>query len=212
MDSQLLTDSDQYSSAQRLLCAPISSPESVAYSLESNTSFLEVIDPVPLLKTRVLVAERGGCSFDTKSFHAQQAGYRLLILINTLANQPLQRLGGINPSLGRVGIPTILVLPEMLPILTQQKQWQMQVQAARDDSAFDRWVEVTYSSAKWTSSPLNRALQFKSEEEREAQEMLFHRMVQKMQGHETLVRWLEQQLQLISTAKEAQPSVVKQDL
>jgi hypothetical protein len=224
LDTKLLTG-DDWTIAQRQLCSPISSMETVAFSLDSNTSFLEI--PLVSLKVStsaeglreyVLIAERGGCSFDTKSFYAQQAGYRLLILTNTQMHHPLQRIGGINPSIGRVGIPTLLLLPEFTTYLrtNSAESWLIEIESAKDDSVFERWVEVTYSSARWTSAPSMAALisptYFLSLTDIESQEMIFQRMLQKMQKHDTLVEWIEHQLITSSQLKQQRQMAVKDDL
>eukprot|EP01033_Poteriospumella_lacustris_P004069 gene4069-2904_t len=201
LDMHLLhaTDDDHggYTAKQRLLCEPISSAESVAYALESNTSFLEIAH-VPARQTdgvyHALIAERGGCSFDTKTFHAQQAGYRLLILVNTAtpaANglaAPLQRIGGINPSVGRVGIPTLLVLPEvaaqvMAATAGQAPALQVTLDVAHNDSGFEHWTDIAYT--RWSNDPEEKKIQLQM-------------LQQKYQEHATLVRWLQAQVETLT--------------
>ena len=51
---------------------------------------------------------RGTCAFDLKALHAQEIGSRVLIIADT-ADLPLQRIGGQEPLMGSVGMPSVIV-------------------------------------------------------------------------------------------------------
>lgn len=55
-----------------------------------------------------LYAHRGGCRFDEKALVAQAAGAQMLVVADP-ADEALQRLGGLYPSAGAVGITSIMI-------------------------------------------------------------------------------------------------------
>ena len=52
--------------------------------------------------------KRGSCAFDLKALHAQEIGSRVLVIADS-EDLPLQRIGGQEPLMGSVGMPSIIV-------------------------------------------------------------------------------------------------------
>jgi hypothetical protein len=149
----------------------------------------------------VLVAHRGNCRFDIKSKFAQQAGARILIVIDVEDNA-LQRMGGLQPDVGYVGIPSVLVTAEAGKTIheflngattaAQQSHANAWVEflPAEDTSGFDHWLEVAYTT--WAADATEKVLQLQG-------------LIQKYQDTENkdIVQWLRRRLEsLQSTNKE----------
>lgn len=205
---------EDFSFDQRLLCAPLA-PDSL--NLESNTTFLELSAPVPYSQSDAAVsfffASRGLCPFDVKSYHAQQAGARVLILSNA-HDEPLQRLGGMNPTVGRVGIPTILVTTAAWDFVQELRtmmasgihQQPLSIEAvlhlARDDLGLDAWVEVAYTRF---ADALHGGVSASEEKK-----MQLEGIKQKFGSRNEIVAWVDRQmaklLDMVTSRSSAQTS------
>jgi hypothetical protein len=66
-------------------------------------------DDVASTRANVAVAmERGGCMFQDKLKHAEQAGARMAIVMEGSADSALQRIGGNAESSGDIGMPSVM--------------------------------------------------------------------------------------------------------
>lgn len=138
-----------------------------------------------LLFNSILIAHRGGCRFDVKTYNAQLLGTRLLAVVD-IADNPLQRLGGMHPEAGYLGIPGILITAEAGRYLESQNTADLEVEffPSRTTDGFDNWVDI--SSMDWVENPSDRILQMKG-------------LIQKYSDTENLeiVEWLERRIRQI---------------
>lgn len=152
---------------------------------------------------RVVVAHRGGCRFDTKALHAQHAGARLLVVID-IEDNALQRVGGMPPDSGFVGIPSIILTAaagEHLKALSDaaavldisdtvgSTSITMELLPARDSSGADTWIELAFT--EWHEDPSQRALQL------EGRIQKFSELQQKGSGgtgSREIVAWLHRRM------------------
>lgn len=107
---------------------------------------------------RAVLVHRGGCRFDTKALHAQEAGASLLVIVDVDDN-PLQRVGGQQPQAGYVGIPTIIVTAAAGDHLRSQLAGKSDVSAApvtievlpaSDSAGADAWIELAFT--EWSGA------------------------------------------------------------
>ena len=116
---------------------------------------------------------RGGCRFSNKQQHAEAAGARLALIFEKSESEgegsdnALQRVGGLMPEAGYIGIPSILVsapagafLQSKLQRGVGQEQDEpvtLSLVAGSDSSASDRWIEVAFT--EWAEGDEERLLQ-----------------------------------------------------
>lgn len=142
-----------------------------------------------------LVAHRGTCRFDIKALHAHQAGARFLIVVD-VEDHALQRMGGMHPEVGLVGIPSALVTAEagrwLETVATSSTDlaW-IELFPAPDTRGFDNWLEVAYMN--WAEDGTDKVMQLQG-------------MIQKFQDTENrdIVSWLQRRLQELETSPQTE--------
>lgn len=142
---------------------------------------VDACSPLPVASgsgPMAIIAHRGHCQFDVKALNAQNAGARMLILVD-VEDQALQRVGAMAPEVGYVGIPSMLVTAEAGHFLTDGAV--AQVIPATDNKGFDNWLEVAYT--QWVEDPKDRVLQLQG-------------MLQKFQDtvNHDIVGWLQRRI------------------
>jgi hypothetical protein len=111
---------------------------------------------------KVVLVHRGGCRFDTKALHAQNAGARLVVIVDVDDN-PLQRVGGMQPTSGFVAIPSVMVTAAAGEHLRSQLSGAdatvtLEVIPARDSAGADAWIELAYT--EWATETSALVMQF----------------------------------------------------
>ena len=105
--------------------------------------------------------QRGGCSFDQKLLHAEEAGARLGIVMET-SDVALQRMGGSAASNTYIGMPSVLcstpcqeyldnVLADTANTVT------LQLTMGKDSRLADKWLELVVYP--WAEDDDDKALQ-----------------------------------------------------
>lgn len=135
-----------------------------------------------------VVVERGGCRFDVKALHAQNAGARLLVIVDKDDNA-LQRVGGMQPDSGFVGIPTVIVtaaagdhLQVLLGPQAETTTVSLEITPSRDNTGADAWIELAHT--EWSSDPQQYLLQL------EGQILKQTRLQKEGAGSGEIVAWL----------------------
>ena len=111
----------------------------------------------------VVAIDRGGCMFQDKLLHAEQAGARLGLILETDDRQALQRIGGNSATSGHIGMPSIIcsyscrqyirsVLAEDGPSLPT-----MQLKPAPDHSLAEQWIGLV--THEWSRDEVEKAAQ-----------------------------------------------------
>jgi hypothetical protein len=115
---------------------------------------------------KIFVAYRGKCRFDVKTLNAQKLGGRALVIIDA-EDYPLQRLGGMFPDAGYIGIPSVIVTAEVDRFLASLFL-KVEGKISKDDivieffpskssDGFDNWLEVAFT--EWSEDEKDRLLQ-----------------------------------------------------
>eukprot|EP01034_Spumella_vulgaris_P022410 gene22410-28534_t len=118
-----------------------------------------LLGPVEQYANAAVVVHRGKCRFDVKALHAQNAGARMLIIIDVEDNA-LQRVGGMQPESGFVGIPSVIVTAMAGQYIQSQLvkgELHAEFSAARDSSVADAWIDL--SMTQWNEIESERLLQ-----------------------------------------------------
>lgn len=109
-----------------------------------------------------LAVVRGQCRFHVKQAWAESLGARLLIIIDS-EDAALQRVGGLLPEAGNVGMPSILVTAPAGDFLQRAAQdnaggsTNVSLTAALDTSGADKWIELAFT--EWAEGDGERLLQ-----------------------------------------------------
>jgi hypothetical protein len=112
-------------------------------------SMLQVLD-LPRYKGKAVVVHRGGCRFDIKTLHAQNAGASFVIVVDVEDNA-LQRMGGLQPEAGYIGIPSVLVTAPAGRYIHSQISGSgggaltVEVMPARDKAGSEAWIELAFT-------------------------------------------------------------------
>eukprot|EP00981_Chlorochromonas_danica_P002979 scaffold601_cov170-Ochromonas_danica.AAC.40 len=146
-----------------------------------------------------LVVHRGGCRFDVKALHGQEAGARMIIVVD-VDDEPLQRLGALAPGVGYIEVPNVLVTAEAGRFLESSAEGgsaTVEVLPGSDNSGFERWLEIAYTT--WAEDPEEHVMQLQG-------------LVQKFQETENhdIVSWLQRRIQEID--HEAKKSIDTDEL
>lgn len=144
-----------------------------------------------------LVVHRGSCRFDVKAMHGQEAGARMIIVVD-VEDEPLQRLGALAPAVGYLEVPNVLVTAEAGRFLESSAEGStVEVLPGSDSSGFERWLEIAYTT--WSEDPEERVMQLQG-------------LVQKFQETENhdIVSWLQRRIQEID--HEAKKSIDTDEL
>lgn len=95
-----------------------------------------------------LVARRGSCHFDVKALHAQKAGARVLVIVDA-EHTALQRLGGQEPLMGAVGMPSILITPtsgeRLLDLMSAGEDVFITLTPSSNSLVADIWTQLAYT-------------------------------------------------------------------
>lgn len=130
-----------------------------------------------------VLLHRGQCRFDLKALHAQAVGAQLQIVVDVEDNA-LQRLGGMMPESGYVGIPGLLVTALCGSYITAAIQSGQTVTAeivpAVDAQHAERWIELAYT--EWADDDEERLMQLAGLSQKYSQ----------LQASE-IVQWLQRQ-------------------
>lgn len=117
--------------------------------------------------------KRGSCAFDLKALHAQEIGSRVLVIADS-EDLPLQRIGGQEPVMGPVGMPSIIVTSaagEYISSLLTGGSVVIQIQPASSTlgTVFflgiwcnyglvsDSWIELAYTN--WPENKMELLIQ-----------------------------------------------------
>lgn len=107
-----------------------------------------------------LLTHRGVCRFDVKAFNVQKTGAVLQIVVDTEDNA-LQRLGGMAPESGYVGIASIMVPLPCGEFVAQSLQAGHSVIAklhpAVDATKADAWIDAAY--VEWEEAHADKLMQ-----------------------------------------------------
>jgi hypothetical protein len=101
---------------------------------------------------RIVIVVRGNCRFDVKAMHVDAIGGRLTVIVDRDDN-PLQRLGGLQPTAGMVGIPSILVHADFLDFIrstTDLSSIEARIEPGDGYAVSDAWIEVAHM--EWESN------------------------------------------------------------
>jgi len=153
------------------------------------TSFASSTIPPPIF---ALVVHRGACSFDIKALHAQQAGARLLVVVD-VQDSALQRLGGMLPAAGFVGIPSILVTApcgSFISSSTGPDDLSLSLSFAPDATGADRWIELAFT--EWAEDEQEKLIQLEGLSKKFAQS-----------SNPEIVSWLKRRSDEITAAKQS---------
>ena len=102
------------------------------------------------------IVRRGQCSFDTKAAFAEAIGSRLLVIIDNDSDSPLQRVGGQEPRMGTIGMPSVIITAAAGRYLIEDLVTQQGVQLfvtltpAATSAVSDLWMEL--SSISWVTN------------------------------------------------------------
>jgi hypothetical protein len=146
-------------------------------------------------KPVALVIERGGCPFHVKMLHAERAGARLAVIINMI-DDPLQRIGGMLPHAGQIGIPAVLLtapagkhLIDSLTAAIVDSEDEVEVTAeitiAQDNAGAEEWIDMAFYN--WHEASSGKLLQLQS-------------LMLKHVGNPEIVHWLQRQCDEINAA------------
>jgi hypothetical protein len=130
-----------------------------------------------------ILASRGECRFDVKAFHIQNKNAQLGLIFDE-SDGVLQRLGGMTPEVGFVGIPLLyLPLPagQFIDQSLQHGHVTGQLFPYGDNRVFDKWIDL--SEMEWVEDLQERRIQITSLLAKYRQE-----------GNREIVSWLERKL------------------
>lgn len=156
----------------------------------------DVVIPPVTAYPKVLIAHRGNCRFDVKAMNAQRLGARLLVVID-IDDHPLQRLGGLFPDIGYVGIPSVLVTAEVAQFLESlaftadspnTREVVVEFTPKIGSDGFDHWLEI--SNIEWAEDTTDRLLQLQG----------FIQKFQQTENHD-IVSWLNRRIQEIESTR-----------
>lgn len=94
--------------------------------------------PSDKYKNAAVVVSRGKCRFDVKAFNVQESGARLMIIVDT-EDKALQRVGGMTPEVGYVGIPSVIVTAPT------GEYFRSVLQSGEDSGANDGTLSIDFS-------------------------------------------------------------------
>lgn len=103
--------------------------------------------------------QRGNCRFDVKALHAQEAGARLVI-IGDFTDSALQRLGGMHPTGGYVGIPSVIIPgPGAVTMEGYLANGDVTVtlHPEQDSTGADIWIDLAHT--EWAEDDEDKASQ-----------------------------------------------------
>jgi len=161
----------------------------------------------PINTTFVLAFSRGGCPFSVKQQHAQDVGARLaLVFEKESEDNALQRVGGLMPEAGYIGIPSILVSAPAGAFLRskssegdQGSRVTLSLVAGSDSSAADRWIELAFT--EWAEGDDERLLQI---------EGLIQKHIQA--GNVEMVSWLQRKAAQLESKKSGKNKIPTDEL
>jgi len=135
-------------------------------------------------KKFVLLSYRGNCNFDIKAYNAQNIGASLLIIID-INDNPLQRIGGMQPLSGKIGIPSIIIPALSNDYITkyQNNNITIELTLANDSKISDAWMDIAITQWSLDKNELN--LQVKN-------------LKYKYSNHIDVVNWLDKKLLTIN--------------
>lgn len=120
-------------------------------------------DVIANTKANVVVAiDRGSCMFQEKLHHAEQAGARLGLVLESNDDQALQRIGGNAATSSHIGMPSIICSWEcrayIKGVLAEGGgPATIQLRPAQDHSLTEKWIDlVTYV---WSEDEEEKAMQ-----------------------------------------------------
>lgn len=132
-----------------------------------------------------LAVVRGQCRFHVKQAWAESLGARLLIIVD-VEDSALQRVGGLLPEAGHVGIPSIIITAPAWHFLkrvanSSATTTSVSLSSSLDSSGADKWIELAFT--EWAEGDADRLLQI---------EGLSGKHAQGDQGaHAEIVAWLQ---------------------
>lgn len=108
----------------------------------------------------ILVTHRGNCRFDIKALHAQAIGARAVVVVD-VDDHPLQRIGGMSPEVGYVGIPSLLITAPAGDFIQQHINAGETVHAELipwlDSKYTDMWIELSFT--EWAETDNDKVAQ-----------------------------------------------------
>lgn len=144
-----------------------------------------------------LVAQRGVCSFDAKALVAETAEARFLVVLDK-GEDALQRIGGQEPLMGRVGIPSVIVTSAAGKVikdwLASGQEVTMELQPSAESVVSDIWIELAYT--EWAQGEEQLLVQINS---------LIHKyrsLKIDLGGESEIIKWLERKKYVLLKRRE----------
>ena len=144
-----------------------------------------------------VVVDRGGCRFDQKALHVQNAGARMVVIVDKDDNA-LQRVGGMQPDSGFVGIPSVIVtavagehLHKVLSAAgSDTSAVTLEITPARDTTGADAWIELAHT--EWSANPEQLVMQLEGQIQKQT------RLQKQGAGSGEVIAWLHRKLDKIT--------------
>ena len=120
-----------------------------------------------------LAFARGGCRFHVKLEHAEAAGARLVVIYEREEeDNALQRVGGMLPDAGYIGIPCVIVSAPAGVCMRARSSVadtsvSVSLNSAGDTAGADRWIDLAFTD--WAESDEERLLQIEGLSQKHAQ-------------------------------------------
>ena len=131
-------------------------------------------------KKFALLSYRGNCNFDIKAYNAQNIGASLLVILD-IHDSPLQRIGGMQPLSGNIGIPSIIISAFSNSYVTkyQNNNITIELTLANDNKISDDWMEVAITQLASNKDELNLQVQ---------------NLKMKYNTHKEIIDWLDNKM------------------
>ncbi len=165
--------------------------EQISLALADNVEACSPLAPSDKYLGAAVVVHRGGCRFDVKALHVQAAGGRLVVVVD-VQDKALQRLGGLQPEAGFVGIPSVIVTAAAgahLGGVLASGSAVAEFSAGVGSVVSDAWIDLSFT--QWAQEDSDRLIQL---------EGLVHKHSESAaaQGSIEIVPWLQRRIHEIT--------------
>lgn len=140
---------------------------------EMSADLKKAINAISSTTQVAIIVSRGTCKFDVKASYIQESGARLMIVTDPVDNC-LQRVGGMAPEIGYIGIPSILVTKPCADFLQNSAKSALEffmdtdgssisnnlmgkLDLGKDTHGADEWIDVAYTD--WAEDNDQKLLQ-----------------------------------------------------
>lgn len=130
-------------------CHLPSEGRTVSVVLSDSINACEPLTPDAKYEGAAVVVHRGQCRFDVKAFNVQEAGARMMIIVDT-GDKALQRVGGMTPEVGYVGIPSVIVTAPTGQYFTSVLQEEnktgrldIELSLGKDNKVSEMWIDLS---------------------------------------------------------------------